>query len=168
MFPKQSLDPALRRNQSGIEATGSDASGTPNGGVVDHGAGTLGMGMAGTGFHARSGSPSSTVDATLLHTAAAASRETASFIAAHHGGLHSFNMMNDVSDLKPQPHFNNHPQPLSAHKKNWTPEDDELIIRHKVHGDKTLDYDTIATMTGRSWASVKSRWNNVLRKKHHG
>ena len=54
----------------------------------------------------------------------------------------------------------------SKDRVRWTPEEDELIIRMRVHGDRSIDWNTIAAATGRSKQSAKNRWQYVLKKRY--
>jgi hypothetical protein len=48
----------------------------------------------------------------------------------------------------------------------WRPEEDELIIRMRVHRDRSVNWDSIAAATGRSKQSAKNRWQYVLKKRY--
>ena len=48
----------------------------------------------------------------------------------------------------------------------WRPEEDELIIRMRVHRDRSINWDSIAAATGRSKQSAKNRWQYVLKKRY--
>ena len=55
---------------------------------------------------------------------------------------------------------------MARRYKGWNSTDDALLIRFKVDGDEQLSWEAIAEATGRSVSSVKSRWQNVLKKNH--
>ena len=48
----------------------------------------------------------------------------------------------------------------------WRPEEDELIIRMRVHRDRSVNWDSIAAATGRSKQPAKNRWQYVLKKRY--